>query len=742
MDPEKRIRVLCVEDEPAVVDYIFSLLDETKYKVEHINDGKQALDFLLTTTEPPDIILLDNLLPSLNGLEILKELKKHKKKYALIFLTVDETLETAIAAMKEGALDYLAKSKYLKNELVIKIEKAYQIYQDRQKNDYYEEQLAMLSMAVEQGPNSVIITDTQGNIEYVNQKFTQYTGYTFDEVKGKNPRIFKTDNYDPGFFEKLWATITSGRTWTGEFINQKKNGELFYEKAIIRPVRNKKGDIVSYFGVKEDITELKTTETALKKKTDEIDRFFIVGLDLMAIIDNSSNKFIRINKAWETTLGYTIDEMINKPYTDFVHPEDLESTKRAVISLNEKGILSNFVNRYRCKNGTYRFIEWSSVANNDGVFYTSARDITERKLNEQALKESEDRFRGIFEMANAGIFFADKNGQITMVNKAFEDMTEYNSQELRNMDFSQLTHPEDLAQENELLKELIFNEIDRYRIEKRYTTKTGKIIWADVAVTVILNENNEPVSYVGVVKDITIRKEYEKKLKDIIAAKDKFFSIISHDLRNQFSSLLSITGILKEDYKDLSERDRDKFISLLQLGGQNALALLEDLLKWSRSQINNLELKKERIDLRALTEKVLESVTNQATLKHIEVVSHITEGYQINADRQMISTVLRNLINNAIKFTPSNGHIWVDSKTENDYDIISVTDNGVGMPKETIQKLFRIDTKYSTLGTDKEIGTGLGLILCKEFIDKHGGNITVLSEVGIGSEFVISLPVN
>jgi PAS domain S-box-containing protein len=614
------IKILCIEDDPIVADYIQSLLDSDRFSVSNINDGQKALEFLLSTSNPPDIVLLDYILPSMDGLRILQELNVHHKRYAIVFLTVVETLETAVQAMKLGAVDYLSKSTYLKTELNIKIEKAYQIYQERLKNEYYEERLSMLNMALEQSPNSVAITNTEGNVEYVNKKFTQYTGYTFNEVKGKNLRILKTDSYAPGFYEKLWKTIASGKTWRGEFINRKKNGELFYEKAVIRPIKNKQGDIVSYLGIKEDITELKNAE--------------------------------------------------------------------------------------------------------------------------HAFKESENRFHSIFEMANAGIFFADKNGQIIMVNKAFQEIVEYRPEELMNMDFSQLTHPDDLKQENELLKELILNKINRYRIEKRYVTHSGKTIWADLAVTVINDENGNPVSYVGVVKDISIRKEYEQQLKEIIATKDKFFSIISHDLRNQFSSLLGLTEIIKDKKNTLSPLEKDRFISLLYLSGKNAMELLEDLLKWSRSQINNLELKKEKINLHGLIENVRLAVQNQANLKHIDITSNIREAHEINADRQMISTVLRNLINNAIKFTPSGGQIRIDAKKENQYHIISVADNGVGMPREIAQKLFRIDTKHSTPGTEKEMGTGLGLILCKEFIDKHGGNITVNSEVGKGSEFIISLPHN
>lgn len=733
------INVLCIDDEVSIAEYISTLLDKDKYSVKSITDGSVALDFLLSTQEPPDVVLLDYILPSMDGMHILKELNVHKKEYAVIFFTVDETLETAVTAMKEGALDYLTKNKNLKTELNIKIEKAYQTHQERLKKEYYEEQLSMLKLAMKQSPASIVITNKKGEIEYVNDKFTQYTGYAAREVLGENPRILKTDNYPPGFFEKLWQTIAAGRTWKGEFKNRKKNGEIFFEKAIITAIKNKHGDIVSYLGIKEDITELKKAEQALKQKTEEINNFFTVVVDLLSIIDSTSSKIIKVNNAWESTLGFTSEELIGKSYTDFVHPDDQKMTEEAAHELMKKGRLLNFVNRYRCKDGSYKFIEWSCINVNDGTFYSSARDITERKQKEQALKESEDRFRSIFEMANAGIFFADQNGQMMMVNKAFEDMVEYSAKELFNMDFGQLTHPDDMDRENELIKELIFNEIKQYRIEKRYVSKTGNIIWADLAVTDIHDEYGKPGAYVGVAKNISERKKHEHQLKEMITSKDKFFSIISHDLRNQFASLQGLTQLLKE--KDYSKSEKNRFIELLNLSSKSGLALLEDLLKWSRSQINKLELVPEKINLQEMLTDVGLVVQNQATLKQVDVINAVNDAVVITADRHMISTVLRNLINNAIKFTPSGGRIVVSAKTISMVDIISVRDNGVGMTQDIVDKIFRIDAKHSTPGTEKEIGTGLGLILCKEFVDKHGGEIIVKSEPGKGSEFIIKLPV-
>ncbi len=612
MAESKKINILCIDDELAVTNYIAVLLDKERYSLTTIADGQKALDFLLTTTVPPDIILLDYILPSLDGLKILRALKVSKKRYSVVFLTGDETLETGVTAMKEGAIDYLTKSRYLKTELNIRIEKAYQLHQERLKTEYYKEQLALLSMAVEQSPNSFVLTDLKGNIEYVNKQFTQYTGYTSNDVIGKNPRILKGGDYPRGFFEGLWKAITSGKTWKGEFINKKKNGTLFYEKAIISPVFNRSGEMVSYLGIKEDITELKKTEQALKKVTEEINHFFTVALDLLCIIDNVTYKFIRLNNAWEDTLGYSIDELVNKPFTDFVHPDDLESTRNACMELDKTGRLVNFVNRYRCNDGSYKFIEWSSITNSDGTYYSSAHDITKRILNEDDLRN-------------------------------------------RNL------------------------------------------------------------------------------------IKDKFFSIIAHDLRSQFSVIRGFSELLKTNSK-YNELERQNMVDLLHLSSKNGLAMLEDLLEWSRLQLNKLEFVPEQLNLLTLIEDVFSVIKNQAIFKQIEITSNISSDHKVVVDKRMMNIVLRNLLENAIKFTPKGGQIIVSAVIKKQNNIISVKDNGVGMPQDIVEKLFQIDSKHSTQGTEKEKGTGLGLILVREFIEKHGGKISVKSKVDYGSEFIISIP--
>jgi signal transduction histidine kinase len=230
------------------------------------------------------------------------------------------------------------------------------------------------------------------------------------------------------------------------------------------------------------------------------------------------------------------------------------------------------------------------------------------------------------------------------------------------------------------------------------------------------------------------------ELQDLNATKDKFFSIISHDLKGPLNSFTSFSGLLINHTDSLSKDEIKMLAKDLDKSLKNLFALLENLLEWSRSQTGSIVFKPEPFDLADLLQQNKELLQAQAQNKKITLESAYADASTIHAHRNSINTVVRNLISNAIKFTPEGGTITIGVKQEAGQVTISIKDNGVGMPAEVVQKLFRIDTKHTTKGTADEKGTGLGLILCKEFVEKNGGKIWVESEVEKGSVFSFSLP--
>lgn len=241
-------------------------------------------------------------------------------------------------------------------------------------------------------------------------------------------------------------------------------------------------------------------------------------------------------------------------------------------------------------------------------------------------------------------------------------------------------------------------------------------------------------------KSEMLRKNSE--LNELNATKDKFFSIIAHDLRNPFNAIIGLTDILLINLDVLDIQKLQKTLENIKGSSLQAHELLENLLLWARSQTGTISYKPQPLDLKVQVEESIDLVSVQAARKNISIITDFKTGGLINGDVNMMNTILRNLLTNALKFTPRNGEVRVGIIQNNGFCVLSVRDNGIGIPADRLKHLFSIDTAHKTKGTDQEPGTGLGLILCKEFIEKQGGRLEVESEVGIGSEFRIIVPGN
>jgi signal transduction histidine kinase len=252
--------------------------------------------------------------------------------------------------------------------------------------------------------------------------------------------------------------------------------------------------------------------------------------------------------------------------------------------------------------------------------------------------------------------------------------------------------------------------------------------------------DNTFLGYIGSCYDITEIKNNELSLIELNATKDKFFSIIAHDLKSPFYSIIGLSEHLVKFVKEKEYEKIGEFADIILQSSNRVMDLLTNLMEWSQLQSGRMDFNPVHFDIVSLIREVTLLLKDTAEQKSIILENTLPANVHITADKEMISTVLRNLISNALKFTPTGGKILISAVTGQNEVTIIVQDNGVGISKDRIDKLFNITESYSTPGTQKEKGTGLGLILCKEFIEKNNGKIWVESEVGIGSSFCISLP--
>jgi signal transduction histidine kinase len=237
-------------------------------------------------------------------------------------------------------------------------------------------------------------------------------------------------------------------------------------------------------------------------------------------------------------------------------------------------------------------------------------------------------------------------------------------------------------------------------------------------------------------------KESEKQLQQLNADKNLFISILSHDMRSPFTVILGYSELLLENIRKIDINEIENFANNINTAAQNTYNLLEDILMWARAQQGKIPFKPQILSFRDICKNILELLYPNANAKNILINYSATDHINVFADIDMLKTVLRNLVLNAIKFTNNGGAIKINAE-ENSKDVtISVLDNGIGISPENLTKLFDISEVLTTKGTAKETGTGLGLLLCKEFVEKHGGKIWVESEEGKGSRFSFTLPYN
>jgi PAS domain S-box-containing protein len=366
--------------------------------------------------------------------------------------------------------------------------------------------------------------------------------------------------------------------------------------------------------------------------------------------------------------------------------------------------------------------------------------------NEKVL--AQNKFRMLFEQSPVGMALVlHETGEFLEVNNSVLESTGYTREEFLNLSYWDLTPREYEQQEIEQLETL--NKTGSFGPNfKEYIRKDGTRYPLSISGALFVDVDGRKVVW-GIIEDLSNRREQELIIKNqneellrLNAAKDKFFSIIAHDLKNPFSAIIGSSELLlsRVDKNDIQEID--KYAKIINQSSKKALDLLLNLMEWSQIQTGHMSYVPEYFDLKFLVEEAIELLSCNAEEKSIFIQNNIADRTMVFADKIMISIVLRNLISNALKYTNLKGLVQISSKKQERELIISINDNGVGIAKELMDKLFQIDGVISTPGTLKEKGTGLGLILCQEYLEKNNGKIWVQSEVNEGTTFYFSLPLN
>ena len=423
-----------------------------------------------------------------------------------------------------------------------------------------------------------------------------------------------------------------------------------------------------------------------------------------------------------------------------------------------------FANPFKQLHSELRHLTWQiqQIADGDydqrvsfsGDFSEAINKMIEALREKQALteriKEDENLFRSIFSTSPDGIILCDLSHYVVNASNAayrlFNAQEDLSGRILHEL-YDDLIHPEDLNAFKRLIDSLMTDSVAS-SAELRVIPQSGVSFWTEQNASILLDSNSNPKGFIIVIRDISERKaaeakllQYTDELNESNRTKDKLFSIISHDLKSPFSALLGTSNAMEQELgKENIKIERiGKFSKILNDSANRTFSLLTNLLEWARLQSNRIELKPEPLNLSELIKENVEIALTAAMGKNINIKYTTPGHFPLVSDRAVINTVLRNLISNAIKYTPENGQITISLLQANNVYMVSVQDNGVGIPADKLKMMFKSNTFESTPGTANEKGTGLGLGLCKDFVNKIDGDIWVQSVYGQGATFSFTL---
>ncbi|HEX7356636.1 MAG TPA: PAS domain-containing sensor histidine kinase, partial [Ignavibacteriaceae bacterium] len=602
-------------------------------------------------------------------------------------------------------------------------------------------------------PMMICNIDKDGQILFINNTFQKVLGYNEEELLSKSfydlieTAFLKNNNFDFKNFDGN-EIITIDLPLT----NKSKNSNLFH--CTFHTSKDNQGNTQFFSCFLSESNEQ-------KQSSFEKDLYYsLVNSALDGIALGCEGRIIIANTAFAKIFGYTnTEDLINKELIELASNDDIIKFAEYFRLLERKKVIpSKFDFLGKKKDGSNIHTELSIGtfdSENKNYVVMIARDVTERIRTQRAIRESEEKYRNITENIDDFLFTFERIGlalRPIFCTSSIQKVTGYTQTEFLTDSklFLKAIHPSDFALIKPKLISLMKSRIQLSgEFEFRIINKQANIVWVRAKINLVRSGTGRIQKIFGLVSDITFRKRAEEELKKstqnlikLNETKDRFISIISHDLRTPFSSILGFADLLAND-DELTEDERKQYVKYIQESSRSMLALVNSLLDWTRLQTGRIKFEPQKIDVSKIVTDSINALSGSAIQKGIEVLSNINHPLYLFVDKSLIIQVFNNLISNAIKFTNRGGLISIsnESVTTSRFVKFIVKDSGVGIKADDLSKLFSVDAKFTSEGTAGEKGSGLGLSLVKEIIEKHGGTISVESEYGKGTEFIFTLPI-
>jgi PAS domain S-box-containing protein len=594
---------------------------------------------------------------------------------------------------------------------------------------------------------AIFLLDREGNVMTWNPGAERLKGYKADEIIGRHFSAFYPQEVKDRRWpeQELEIAARVGRV-EDEAWRVRKDGSMFWANVVISAIRDDQGHLTGFSKVTRDLTERRQVEERLRQSEERF-RLLVENVQDYAIILLEPDGHIASwNEGAQRIKGYRAEEVIGKHFSIFYPREAVESNWPA-IELERAAELGRFEDegwRVR-KDGT---LFWANVVitplrNAQGTlrgFSKITRDLTERRAHEEVLRLSEERFRILLEgVEDYAVYMLDPEGRVTSWNTGAQRITGYERAEIIGQSFERFYPPEDVAagRPAEELRQAVLNR----RVEHRgwRVRKDGGRFWAEVVVTALHNDQGRLRGFAKVVRDLSERKRMEN-LEEQGRHLTEFLAMLAHELRNPLAPIRSALGIMSMN-KDVPPQiawSRE----VIERQTVQLTRLVDDLLDVSRITRGKLRMRGEAMDLNAAVQRAIESsrplVDARKHRLHIELEE---PSIPVHGDLTRLTQVVLNLLNNAAKYTPEGGEIWVKTCIEGDEAVVHVRDTGVGISAQLLDSIFDLFAQGERTLDRSEGGLGIGLTLARRIVALHGGTIVARSEgAGRGAEFVVSLP--
>ena len=528
-----------------------------------------------------------------------------------------------------------------------------------------------------------------------------------------------------------------------EFSIEKK-GEVFWFTAVVSNLSIKGKH--HYVAVVRNFTTRKNNELFIRGILDNS----MSGILTFRALRNSDGeiidfKIIEINETGQKLLGVSESEALEMSMLKSVSGERRDEMLKKYTHVTETGKTANYTYQYTSKKGSTFWFKSSIAKYMDGVVVTT-QDITDQRNRETALRESEKKYRNIFKNIRDVFYQTDINGIVVDISPSIERYTDFKREEIIGKPVIDFYHN---IEDRERLIENLRVKGEVIDFEVRLKKKMDTLAFASVNAHIAFDDSGNIEGVEGYMRDISERKKTEEelvrmneKLKELNRQKDKLFSVIAHDLRNAIFGAAGLSYIMFDEFESLPKEELYEYVSLLKKNMDNSSELLNDLLSWAGNQFKEVSINLEKLNLFNVTRSVFEMFKEGASNKLITLENIVPDRLIVYADLNILKIILRNLISNSIKFSNPGSTITVSAVEKKDMAQITVEDQGVGMEKEVLMKIFDKSNYHSTSGTKGEKGSGLGLDLCQIYLKKLEGEIWAESEPGAGSTFYFTIPLN